>query len=83
MEERSAQLELWESGADAIAQERETEDGAGVHFAPPRRFALQGAVDRIHSRYGARGVQRGIQLAAISAALPRVHRIVTAFRNLG
>ncbi len=33
---------------------------------PFRRSALQGALDRIRSRYGARGVARGSQLAALT-----------------
>jgi hypothetical protein len=34
---------------------------------PSRRSILQRALDRIHSRYGTRGVTRGSQLTAITA----------------
>ena len=37
---------------------------------PPRRSALQLALDRIHTRYGARGVTRGSQLAALTPRAP-------------
>ena len=67
VEDQSAQLELWESGAGDLDPAEEIGDAAVRPVAPPlRRFALQRAVDGIHSRYGARGVFRGAQLAALT-----------------
>jgi DNA polymerase-4 len=53
VEEAVAQLELW---ADCH-----------LHALLPRRRTLQHALDRIHSRYGTRGMTRGSQLAALTA----------------
>ncbi len=69
VEDQSAQLELWESSAGVIHRDGEIGDAAGRPATPPlRRFALQGAVDRIHSRYGTRGVLRGNQLVTLSTS---------------
>ena len=39
---------------------------------PFRRSALQHALDRIHSRYGTRGMTRGSQLALTTRDTPRL-----------
>jgi DNA polymerase-4 len=54
VEEASGQMELWDGHSE------------DTPVAPPRRD-LQRALDRIHSRYGARGVARGSQVAALTA----------------
>jgi hypothetical protein len=72
VEEMSGQMDLWErvspresvipsEARDRLAHEREARD-----HTPLRPRALQRALDRIHSRYGSRGVARGSQLAALT-----------------
>ena len=83
VEDQSAQLELWQ-GDVGIPSDDEIEGATSPLVAPPlRRFALQGAVDRIHSRYGARGVQLGTQLAAMSTRTPRAPRTGSSDRTFG
>ena len=83
VEDQSAQLELWQ-GDVGIPPDDEIEGATSPLVAPPlRRFALQGAVDRIHSRYGARGVQLGTQLAAMSTRTPRAPRTGSSDRTFG
>jgi DNA polymerase IV len=66
VEETSGQLELWQYGGTAGRRDGGTAERPAV--PPARRPAvLQRALDRIHTRYGARGVTRGSQLAALSA----------------
>lgn len=66
VEETSGQLELW-AGGPAVGRS----DGPTVHRSPGppvrRSAVLQRALDRIHTRYGVRGVTRGNQLAALTA----------------
>jgi DNA polymerase-4 len=76
VEEASAQLELWfdchpeqsEGGMIPYGPLRFAQgDNAAPHNAPPpRRRTLQHVLDRIHSRYGARSMTRGSQLAALT-----------------
>ena len=63
VEETSGQLELW-GIEDGTAEGR---NGGTAERPPFRRPVLQRALDRIHSRYGARGVTRANQLAALTA----------------
>ena len=82
VEEMSRQLELWalreEPGGAVCHPERS--EGAEGRYGPLRSAqgdkptvtrqpasALQRALDRIHTRYGVRGVTRGIQLVALTA----------------
>jgi DNA polymerase-4 len=70
VEEMSGQLELWDSGT---AGPRDSGTGNScTSIRPPvppspRPAVLQRALDRIHTRYGARGLTRGSQLAALTA----------------
>jgi DNA polymerase-4 len=70
VEETSGQLELWRDSG--TAGQRDAAD-AEQQALPSRRPAvlqsrsLQRALDRIHTRYGVRGVTRGSQLAALTA----------------
>jgi DNA polymerase IV len=79
VEEASGQLELWEMEGGAAERRNggttpnylasSWDAGAPESSAVPpfRRSApLQHALDRIHSRYGARGMTRGSQLAALT-----------------
>ncbi len=83
VEELDGQLELWQgggaaeqrgSGAGRFADSFPLEPTAPLPRGPaaplPRRFALQSALDRIHTRYGVRGVARGSQLAARTPPAP-------------
>jgi DNA polymerase IV len=81
VEEMSRQLELWalrEEPRGAVCHP-ERSDGAEGRYGPLRSAqgdkpivtrrpasALQRALDRIHTRYGVRGVTRGIHLAALT-----------------
>jgi len=79
VEETSGQLELWEGGqADRRTGGRarsDVQDEGGRDMTgnkpsarpPVRPSALQRALDRIHTRYGVRGMTRGSQLAALTA----------------
>jgi DNA polymerase IV len=82
VEETSGQLELWalrEEPSGAVCHPERSE-GAEGRYGPLRSAqgdkpavtrrpasALQRALDRIHTRYGVRGVTRGIQLVALTA----------------
>ena len=77
VEEMSRQLELFDDGRAVgrsggrvvvlyAVQPVESRDMAGSK-PPARPPALQRALDRIHTRYGVRGVTRGIQLVALTA----------------
>ena len=67
VEETSGQLELWTDGGTGGRRDGGTAGGE-LPAAPSRRPAvLQRALDRIHTRYGTRGVTRGSQLAALTA----------------
>jgi DNA polymerase-4 len=74
VEETSGQLDLWGTVGPAdrwtAVEQLEGQDMAGNKpFAGPpvRRSGLQRALDRIHTRYGVRGVTRGSHLAALTA----------------
>jgi hypothetical protein len=80
VEETSGQLELWDSREEARGAvcHPERSEGAEGRYGPLRSAqgdmhirrpasALQRALDRIHTRYGVRGVTRGSQLAALTA----------------
>jgi DNA polymerase-4 len=82
VEETSGQLELWGSREEARGAVRHPErsEGAEGRYGPLRSAqgdmhtatrrpasSLQRALDRIHTRYGVRGVTRGSQLAALTA----------------
>jgi hypothetical protein len=67
VEETSGQLELWEVLASGQA-DRRTGGSARVANRLP---VLQRALDRIHTRYGIRGMTRGSQLAALTARAGR------------
>ena len=67
VEDQGGQLELWDaSGGGELPLEHDPDAGVRPAALPLRRSALQGAVDRIHSRYGMRGVLRGVQVAALT-----------------
>jgi len=82
VEETSGQLELWalrEEPSGAVCHPERSE-GAEDRYGPLRSAqgdkptvtrrpasTLQRALDRIHTRYGVRGVTRGIQLVALTA----------------
>ena len=82
VEEMSRQLELWalrEEPSGAVCHPERSE-GAEGRYGPLRSAqgdkptvtrrpasTLQRALDRIHTRYGVRGVTRGIQLVALTA----------------
>ena len=81
VEETSGQLELFDDGRAVgrsggrvvglnAVQPVESRDMAGskpTARPPDRPTGLQRALDRIHTRYGVRGVTRGIQLVALTA----------------
>jgi DNA polymerase-4 len=82
IEETNGQLELWDSPEEArgaVCHPKPSEGAEGrdgllrstqsdMHTATRRpASALQRALDRIHTRYGVRGVTRGSQLAALTA----------------
>jgi DNA polymerase IV len=82
IEETNGQLELWgspEEARGAVCHPEPSEGAEGrdgplrttqsdMHTATRRpASALQRALDRIHTRYGVRGVTRGSQLAALTA----------------
>jgi DNA polymerase-4 len=69
VEETSGQLELWENGGSAERRTDGPTDREHPVREPFRRSAagLQRALDRIHTRYGVRGVTRASQLAALTA----------------
>jgi hypothetical protein len=78
VEEASAQLDFWtdchchpersEGGMTRHGPLRFAQgDNAPLHALLPRRRTLQHALDRIHSRYGTRGMTRGSRLAALTA----------------
>ena len=66
VEETSGQLELWRDSGTAGQRDREKVQPSRSLVVPPSR-SLQRALDRIHTRYGVRGVTRGSQLAALTA----------------
>jgi DNA polymerase-4 len=78
VEETSGQLELWLGSGTAEQRDGGTEGEPDIHHpAVPlsrrpaalsrRPASLQRALDRIHTRYGTRGLTRGSQLAALTA----------------
>ena len=66
VEETSGQLELWRDSGTAGQRDGEKAQPSRRQAVPPSR-SLQRALDRIHTRYGVRGVTRGSQLAALTA----------------
>jgi DNA polymerase IV len=78
VEEASGQLDFWtdrychpeRSEGDRVRygplRSAQGDNAPTVTSPPPRPRALQRALDRIHSRYGTRGMRRGSQLPALT-----------------